>query len=740
MNQKMTTLGLLCGLLCLGTLSACGDAELEKKKRKVTPTNNDNPDMGDMDGDMDGDMTTEAPPASLTINPNPARALYVPGANVGMQVNVLDEMGNALNMAQVNWTITPADAVAEGDGPNKWVIGQKEGSINFEACTVAVNVEGNPVCNSIDILVDAGPPTITITSPTPGSEISLADANKLVVTGTITDTFGDVTAFLNNQQLQLDGQGNFTIELEPTFGINHIAVEATDGHQLVGSKQELDVLWAPEFYKADDATDVAQVTWPDGLVLRLGQQFIDDRVLPAVTPQGAALTEDLADVLTLLLRNIDIGALITNPILDSDDVKLSIPKASLGKTNIQINIMEDGLELFVKANHVTADTQGQLTLIDQTLDLTGSVSAAASLLAEIKLEKASASEPFKVEIVRVDVAVEEANSQFADAQANAIFKLAQSALRSNIERILVDALKMSFINAVPALLEDALNSLESAIAMQTFNLNTGLGAPITINFQGKVDGLDITAQQDITLNVEAVMAAQTMPMEMSRGVAVMAPYMEGKVPFLDTSRIQIAIRLGVLNGLLHSLWRGGLLNLDVSALLPDGLDKLVNSAVITGKLPPVIRPPYQGEPYDLILDVGQLQMQVDFGADRVIYGVSMSAGISTSIVNNELVISVAQTPKIRTWIIETTTGRPKIKAEQLRTVLLEQVWPLLTDAIGMGLSLSLPVLDLSDINTYAPDLQNFSLNFVQVRPLVLVDDFLVLDTNLRGTLPPPPMQ
>lgn len=738
MNSKFTALGLICGLLCLGTLSACGDAELEKKK-KVTPTNNANPDMGDMGDDME-DMTQEEPPASLTINPNPARALYVPGANVGMQVNVLDEMGNPLDMAQVNWTITPADAVTEGDEPNKWVIGQQEGSINFEACTVALNIEGNPVCNSIDILVDAGPPTITITSPMPGAEISLADADKLVVTGTITDTFGDVTAFLNDQQLQLDGQGNFTIELEPTFGINHIAIEATDGHQLVGSKQELDVLWAPEFYKTDDATDVAQVTWPDGLVLRLGQQFIDDRVPPAVTPQGAALTEDLADVLTLLLRNIDIGALITNPVLDSDDVKLSITKASLGETNLQINITEDGLELFVKANNVSVDTQGQLTLIDQTLDLTGNVSAAASLLAEIKLEKASAADPFKVEIVRVGVAIEEANSQFADAQANAIFKLAQSALRSNIESILVDALEMSFINAVPALLEDALNSLESAIAMQTFDLDTGLGAPITIDFQGKIDGLDITAQQDITLNVEAVMAAKTMPIEMSRGVAVMAPYMEGKVPFLDTSRIQIGIRLGVLNGLLHSLWRGGLLNLDVSALLPDGLDQLVSSAVITGKLPPVIRPPYQGEPYDLILDVGQLQLQADFGADRVTYGVSMSAGISTSIVNNELVINVAPKPIIRTWIIETTTNRPRLNADQLRTVLLEQVWPLLTDAIGMGLSLSLPVLDLSDINTYAPALQNFALNFVQVRPLVLVDDFLVLDTNLRGTLPPPPMQ
>ena len=56
---------------------------------------------------------------------------------------------------------------------------------------------------------------------------------------------------------------------------------------------------------------------------------------------------------------------------------------------------------------------------------------------------------------------------------------------------------------------------------------------------------------------------------------------------------------------------------------------------------------------------------------------------------------------------------------------------------GEGLSLPLPVLDISELGMFAPSLSTFTLTFDQVRDVVIVDDFIIVDSRLRGTLPAP---
>ena len=730
--SMLTRQGLLGALGALSLLAACGDDQAKPKGPAQLVQNNTSPDMTP---EPDPDDPTLRSPRYVVVTVDPARAVYGPGNLIKIAHQVFDGRGALADDQEVTWTPMAPEAASPRQNPGEWAVGQREGELTFEACAQAPGAQGQKVCGQATLLVDAGPPIIQITSPTPGQELSGEDGATIQITGTVTDTHGQPVAMVNGHQVMLDAQGGFTYTMTPTFGVNRVVVEATDGLSRTPSSAQLNVLWAPTYLPTEPTQDEAAVTLPDGLMLRLGQRFVDDRVAPATSLEGATLTEDLADILTLLLRTIDLQSLIPNPVIDSTDVKLDVTRTSLGDARLRIDITPEGLELYLRSSDLTIDTAGFLTLVDQTLSLDGTVRASVAVLAKIKIDK-QAGLPFEVQITELGVAIEDASSAFGDAQANAIFTLAQSALRAQIERVLVDALTASFLDAVPALLRDALNSLEAGLAMQSFPLDTGLGSPLQIDFRGVVESLDISPLRQIGLRLSARLAAQTPPVMTSRGVALQAPLVVGAAPFFDSSRLQIAIRLSMLNGLLHQLWRGGLLNLDVGALLPDGLSNLVKSALITGRMAPVMTPPLKGEQADLELTVGQLELAADFGQDQVTYGVWMSAGLTVSVVNDQLVVAIDPTPKLETWIISSTTPRPRISAEQLRSLLLSQVWPQLTAALGQGLMLNLPVLDLSSLGAYSPALTQFTLSFAQVRPLVVRDEFLILDSTLRGVLPP----
>ena len=305
-------------------------------------------------------------------------------------------------------------------------------------------------------------------------------------------------------------------------------------------------------------------------------------------------------------------------------------------------------------------------------------------------------------------------------------------------------LEESFLDSIPQLLEDALGSLETGLAEQRFDLDfssLGLGQA-TLRFGGTVDVLENQAKRSIELSVGLGLAAELPPVLDSRGVALAAPN-DGRRPELfSTSRAQIAIRLGALNSLLHDVWRVGLLNVDATALIPDAIQAIVSEASMVSKLPPVIVPPARGEEADLLLRLGQVELTARVkkrGREQVItYGATIDAAVRVGIVDNELAVDVADEPTLRVWIInvEGEIKDPFLDADQLRGLLVANLWPVLTDALGEGLSIPLPVLDLGDLGAFAPALTDFTLVFDQVREIVSRGEFLIVDARLRGTLLP----
>ncbi len=724
MMMRSTSAALALAVTLLVT--ACGDDE-QRPGGPVAPgtTHNTTP-------------TTNTPPptfedsAQITIAITPQRAVHRTGATVTLAARVLDEAGVVIPNVPLTWEVSPASAATRGDG-EQWQL-TAQGQVRWRVC-----VEGLPqVCADAGVLVDDAPPTLTLTSPTPGEVIDGSQRATITVAGRAEDSHGELVAFVNGLPVALDAAGEFTIELTPSFGVNHILASVTDGTSRAITTASMDVLWAPAFFAPDPSQDEAAIEVEDALLLRLGQTFMDDRRQPAVTPEGATLTEDLADILTVLLRHIDLGSAIPNPVIDSTDIQLSVDDFRIGTPVLRLDLVEGGLELYLQGSDLSVDTSGQLTLIDRTLNLTGTIDASIAVLARISITKASGDAPFEVEVTSLDVAIEGADSRFLDPQADAIFTLAQSALRFQIEAYLIEALQGSFIDAIPDLLRDALTSLQTALEGQVIPLDLGLGAPLDLSFSGQIDSFNVTPYSDALATISARLAATAPVTRDSIGVPMQQPYVAHSAPFFEGSRIQIALRLVALNGLLYNLWRAGLLEIDATTLLPDNLSSLIQRADLSGKLAPLLRPPARGEPYDMILELGQLELEADFGADQVTYGVNLRAGVTAGVVDGALKIEIAPTPEIITWQIASNTERPLLTADTLRTLLLTQLWPQLTEALGDGLSLSLPVLDLDGLSTYAPALSSFTLSFTQARPVLLRDGYILVDSNLRGALPAAP--
>ncbi len=346
MTTRTTLSAALIASLILTTSWGCGDDEsppqIDPNDNNVTNNNGTN------------NVTEPEPdpvPFLLLASVTPPSSVYEPGYAIGTEVTVLDQLGDPLEGLEIDWSVD-VPAAAALDDEAAWTFIQ-EGRFTLTACTALPGLDGEPVCDSVSVLIDAGPPTIEITSPLPGTELSGEDSDTITVEGFVRDSHGDVQAWLNGAPLTLGDDGAFRASFSPRFGVEHVSVIASDGLYEVPSSSELDVLWAPAYYPTNESTTEASVDFADGIILNLGQNFFDDGIKPITSPEGAVFTEDLSDVLLVVLRNLELGALVTNPVLDSGDLQLDLENLTMGDPRLRIEITEEGLELFLSTPNLS---------------------------------------------------------------------------------------------------------------------------------------------------------------------------------------------------------------------------------------------------------------------------------------------------------------------------------------------------------------------------------------------------
>ena len=673
-------------------------------------------------------------PAHLLLDFSPTRFAYAVDTRITPSATVYNYNWEVLNNAEVEWTVGPEEMVEKDDGRDRWFVRQ-EGTVDFQACAIEDGVVTD-LCAQRSVIVSDGAPTITLESPSPGEHFDGSDVDSITVEGVVSGFKTIDRVQVNGEDIEVDADNRFSTELTPHFGINTVFVRAFDGVNPLDGLTAASFLWAPHFLETTkgDHEKPIETTLDDAIILKLGQNFFDDGNPPTVISESHLLTEDLADIIFLVLRFLDISSQLDNPVVDSSGFVLSVPDVTVYDPRVEIDTTDEGLQLYAQLPNIIAQTEGMIEVSDQTLDLGGEISAALSIFVQIDVEKPSAQEPFTVEMTHFELAIEDATPNFASAEANAIFQLADSALRTSLEDLLLDSVNLSFIDTLPNLLEDVFTSLEDAIAHQEFDLDVGIGEPISLEFAGQIGQLGTVFMEGLEGFVEAsLMVDGASHFPDNPGVAMLYAGPPG-FPFFDGSRIQIGLNLTLINAIFHNLWDAGLLNIDISEMIPSNFAALLSEGNAFGRLPPLASPPMNDEPFDLMLHVGQLELELGWNDRTDRFGAHIAVGVDLNIAGDSIAIEVSDQPIIDLWLIETTGDAPLLDAAGLETVIRSQLWPEIEEAIGDGLSFGLPIPDIGGLDEFAPELADLDLDVRMTRPMDIRDGFLMLDASFEGEL------
>ncbi len=673
-------------------------------------------------------------PELVVVSLSPGRGVYPTGLQVTPSAIIYDQTAAEMPDLPLTWTAEPEGAaVLSGD---RWRL-EREGTVTFKACTPLA--EGLNLCGEKTIVVDSGAPELEIFTPEAGAELLASDHPEISVTGRATDSNGVVRVYVNGERMSLDAEGNFQTTVRAIYGVNHIDVVATDGLNTRETVRAVDVLWAEDYHPIpiNPATGTIDGEYPQSLLMRLNQRYLDSDIPIYVDPENPViLSRDIAGLLELMISQVDPMGFVPNPVSDTDSFQLDIVDFTLGDPVLDIRVTETGLEIFVSMPNIRVDTTGAITLLDRPLSLDGAITLSASVFFNLTVNKPTAEDPLVVNAESIELALENAVGSFAEPELNAILELAEGLLFEVIENLALDVIEESFVADLPDTVAGAMISIEESLSDQEFELDLGLGgAPVTMTFDVTLDSILPEARSGIMVDAGIRFGTTASPaFPASRGIAMDAPFDEPPALF-QSSRAQIAVRVPLLNGILHSLWNSGLLAIDATSFIPPELSFVIASLEIDGRLPPHLTPtrPEAAE-YGFILTVGQMEMELSRADLRDRVGVSLQVAVDMDVIGNSLVVIIAPEPAITMWMIEQNGPDPLFDdISALESLFVGAVWPLVSEQIAEGLEIALPALELDAIGEIAPRMSDLTLDLVLDNPIEIRRGYFVLDGAFDGT-------
>lgn len=655
--------------------------------------------------------------------------VYGDGYGVSLAATVMDNRGD--ERPEVAVTIVPAlveraERVDEGLQNASFVL-SGSGSLTFRACIV----EAPEICDDVTLLVDDGRPVLVVDAPTPGEEID--DPDGVYVHGTAFDSSPSLEVFVNGARMTVAEDGQFEVTLPPRFGVSHIDVLASDA-LTERARFEMDVLYAGSFTPARDEMGAPRVELDDAVGIWLGQDFFDDGV-PFDAAASPLVTNDVADIVEAVVAEASFAGIIPDPVVSSGAFTLRIPSATLGEPEVELSVLDDGVDLYVRVNALALETSGSLTIDGETFSLDGTITGSAVAYVRLGITKASEDAEVEVTLGGLELAIDSVQGDFEDPEVDAIFSLAQALLRTTIETQIKNALSGLLTNSVPAVLESVLRSIDHALEDTTLELGAAPLPPVTLELDGRMSRIDTVYRQALLAPLSIAIASQSDNVHgTSRGVARLEETpMSGD--FFDAGSVQVGVELGFLNGVLHVLWSSGLLDLDVGPLIPPFAAALVSEGRLVPKLAPILRPPREGEAGDLVLSIGQLELELVAEGRMRRFGIVLEAGVDITVADNVITLGVSETPTIYVYENAVPTEFTIIDTGLVET-LLTGLWPDLRDALVSGLAITLPIPPIDGLATIAPALAGFTLSLDETSArLYPRGELLLLDARFEGRLP-----
>ena len=605
-------------------------------------------------------------------------------------------------------------------------------------------------CTGLPTPPKPGELAVTVTSPSPGDEVVGADHATITVTGQVTTTspaYGVLVAFVNGTAVDLDASGNFSYELTPQVGVNHILVEGGDGTGTIAS-QSMDVMWAPNYLSPVAGTSGFDVT--GALDLQLGQLFFDGRQLGTTLDMSTdpVVAHDLASALELILWNIDLASLLSGGIsvgTGSSTLNITIPSAAPAEIIVDAHIIDNpqgAIDLDIDLNGVFLATSGTFHYSNSDLVVAGGISADMHASARVEMG-VNPDGTINVTVDNVTAVVGPLTPQFTGSDGNTLdgfIIVGNNDFRTLVEGIVSSQLIPTFTNKLPPLLESLLGATDKLLDNVSFTLSAQLGTDVTVNLDGRIGQLEVVAGPAIgespghvTVHQDVTIATSTAPIHTNTHGA---PQVSSTPIFPPTNGAALDLFLShdFLNSMLHSLWNSGLLEGTASV---GGL-----TAQVSAKLSPVVIPTpdnvtctVDGVRCDVLVQLGQVELQLpDFEQS---FAINAQAGARVVVDGNTVSLVIEQVPTLTVWETSEVPGR--LTPDAIKDVVANVVWPQLFGAIGDKLHITLPIPDLATLglDQLSPNLANAQLQLDVHDRASVATGYLGLGADLQLSTPHP---
>lgn len=683
-------------------------------------------DMGTASADAmvsteDSAVAVKPPPviAGLRLDISPWRTQFARQDTPNISVYVEQEDRDVDVTTQAVFRIEPESLLEISDNYGLNFLASGQGVIT--ACY-------SNLCDQTHIIVNDGPPTLTVVEPAFGAALDGAEGPGIIVSGTVFDDGDELTLRVNGQLVDVDEDGGFQTVTESTFGMNSITVTADDGLSVERAVVVRDVLWS-QHYTPSDATGV-NVTLP--AAIRVDQRLFDANEPFDIPSEGGIVdVEGVSEFIELLINLFDVNQLIDpSTLFGEGGPDLDISGFSLGPALVDFEITSTGLDLFLTLPGGRIETTGTLDFQGQSLPLDGSLDL--SLSARVGLDVVFDGD-LSSEITGIDVALETLVPNYASQSVTAILELAKPEIRALVEAEFGTVLGGLLGELISSFVDEGIGNLFTNLEGIDVDLNTGIGPQ---------SGLGLTVS--LTPSVLVLEAGRMMVMNMDFRITHEALEDEAHVipgcPVFSTepwteipSRgVGLSMRPAVLNCVLYSAWRQSLLRFPVP--IPAELAFIVSEVSIDAHLPPLFRPSPVPNGYPFELQFGSLVIDVKrMGSEEVDrYSISLRAGMDVDLQGGSLAVILADLPSVKATLEQAGSESP------LPTALLEQtmislVWEDMKTALLGGLDLSLGEipLDIGDATELAPRVSQLSVQPTFDQRVLFVEDRLSFEGFLR---------
>ncbi|MEO1267165.1 MAG: hypothetical protein AAFX99_03640, partial [Myxococcota bacterium] len=452
-----------------------------------------------------------------------------------------------------------------------------------------------PLSDSAEIVVNGAGPSIDCTNPPDGSFHTAAAGSMVTIEGAIADANGAGTVNVNGMNVSVNESGRFQADIPVRFGINFVDISATDG--LGFSNSRTCAFMAADQWVEEDAFIDGAVT------LKLNQSAVDDG-------NRSGATNSLGDMLTTALNSQGLINTLDQVLNDANPLKpeecdwgrICVPfigcycalssgvfyrgLENRGSNSVTLELINGGLRVRANIGELWVRLRVQGAISEIGYGITGWVKVrdvALNLDFQTRLRNGS----LQATVINdsVTISIGNLDTDFSGL-AGDVVDIVVDLFNGDIKRLITDTLRGYVRSSFDEILDSVLGGLDInslGVSFGVPRLSGGGSVPVGLGLQ--FSDLEVnTSRMLFGLGLRfTTTAAQNFP---SLGV----PMPSGDV-LLDpnSSRpISAGVHVGVINQVLHALWRGGLLDVTLTGSDIGGGLPATAAATINAKLPPVL--------------------------------------------------------------------------------------------------------------------------------------------------------